>query len=298
MKRSSSQPLLNYFRESDREAEAKNVGKGFKERYKDRGENFCEITHRIAPFDTKARDPIKRCEISWRKHGIWTHEQKARAAKLEKQLKARWALERLIEDQLNSFQSHYNRVMVPTRPKDVAQLLTPSGAPAHELAASTWLGDWRPSSILELLGPLSSYLSESNGVQQVLPQLVNEVRIEEAVIDEEMAEIQAKCVLNLPFGPIKSRRKIPPLVSIQTEFEKIHKVLVKAQKLRLKALELVVKKVLSQTDAAEFLVAFSAIQDSIYQFATSSGLQKGSVSSQPSVPRTKSFGGRKYSIIH
>ncbi|KAL3511907.1 hypothetical protein ACH5RR_024624 [Cinchona calisaya] len=280
-------PARNYFQESDREAEAKNVGKAVKDKNKDKGGNFREISHQIAQLNTNSREPTKRCdEISWGNHGIWTHEQKARAARLEKQLKARWALEELIEDQLNSFQAQYNRVTVPTRLKDVAQLLMPKGTPANELAALTWLGDWRPSSILELLGSLSSYLSESNGMKQVLPQLVNEIRIEEAIIDEEMAEIQANCVLHLPFGPIKSRSKIPPLDAIQNEFEKIHKVLTKAQKLRSKALELVVKKVLSQTDAAEFLVAFSAIQDSIHQFATHPRLQKGSTSSsQPFVPK-------------
>ena len=108
----------------------------------------------------------------------------------------------------------------------------PKGAPPLELAASTWLGDWRPSSILELLGSLSPFLSESNGVKQVLPQLVNEIRIEENVIDEEMAEIQATCVLHLPFGPMKYGSKITPLESIQTEFEKIYKVLSRAKMLR------------------------------------------------------------------
>lgn len=122
--------------------------------------------------------------------------------------------------------------MLPTKLKDVAKFLMPKGAPAHELAALTWLGDWRPSSVLELLGSLSYYLSESNGVEQVLPQLINELCIEEAVIDEEMAEIQATCVLHLPFGPFKSRSNRSPLESIKTEFEKINKVLTKAQKLR------------------------------------------------------------------
>jgi hypothetical protein len=44
---------------------------------------------------------------------------------------------------------------------------------------------------------------------------------------------------------------------------------------RFKALELVVKKVLSQTDAAEFLVAFEGIQDVIHQFAANQRLRKG-----------------------
>jgi hypothetical protein len=44
---------------------------------------------------------------------------------------------------------------------------------------------------------------------------------------------------------------------------------------RFKALELVVKKLLSQTDAAEFLVAFEGIQDVIHQFASTQRLRKG-----------------------
>ena len=46
---------------------------------------------------------------------------------------------------------------------------------------------------------------------------------------------------------------------------------------RFKALELVVKKVLSQTDAAEFLVAFEGIQDVIHQYAANQRFQKGPV---------------------
>lgn len=290
MGRFSSQPLLKYFQESDREEEAKSAGKTCRDAYKDKQDIFGAIACKIAHLNINLREPIMRYEeISRGKHGIWTHEQKARAAKLEKQLKARWALEKLIEDQLNCFQTDYYKATVPTRLKDVAQFLMPKGAPPHELAALTWLGDWRPSSILELLGSLSPFISESSGVKQVLPQLVNEIRIEENVIDEEMAEIQATCVLHLPFGPMKYNSKITPLESIQTEFEKIYKVLSRAKMLRLKALELVVKKVLCQTDAAEFLVAFSAIQDSIHQFATYSRLPKA---------KSKSFQGRKYSTIH
>lgn len=43
---------------------------------------------------------------------------------------------------------------------------------------------------------------------------------------------------------------------------------------RFKTLEMVLKKVLSETEAAEFLVAFAAIQDMIHQFAAKS---KGSI---------------------
>lgn len=46
---------------------------------------------------------------------------------------------------------------------------------------------------------------------------------------------------------------------------------------RYKVLELIVKNVLSQTDAAEFLVAFAGIQDSIHQIARDQRMLKGSV---------------------
>ncbi|KAK8584743.1 hypothetical protein V6N13_138693 [Hibiscus sabdariffa] len=84
--------------------------------------------------------------------------------------------------------------------------------------------------------------------------------IEEAIIDEEMAEIQATCVLYLPFSPVNSSKTGGSAsCGIQSMFEKTARVITKAQKLRFKALELVVKKLLNQTEAAEFLVALSGI---------------------------------------
>lgn len=46
---------------------------------------------------------------------------------------------------------------------------------------------------------------------------------------------------------------------------------------RNKVLELVIKKLLSQVDAAEFLIALSGIQDIIHQFAVRKKLKKGPV---------------------
>lgn len=146
-----------------------------------------------------------------------------------------WDLENLIEEKLTSFQGHYNESTTPTRLKEVAQLLMPKGIPALELAALTWLGGWRPSAILDLLRSLSSSLSlDSTGVEKVLPQLLNETRIEEAIIDEEMAEIQANCILHLPFGPKKKKQASsrPAMDLVQSELEKIHRVIIKAQNLR------------------------------------------------------------------
>lgn len=170
----------------------------------------------------------------------------------------------------------------------MAQLLMPKWSPAHELAAVSWLGDWRPSTILELLRSLINSLSNPVGVERALSQLINDIRIEEAVIDEEMTEIQATCVLHLPFGPVEESGT--DLARVKSEFKKIYQVVAKAQHLRsmldslfdqiirtfivfvmlinrLKAVELVVQKVLCQTDAAEFLVAFNGIQDVIHEVA-------------------------------
>jgi hypothetical protein len=53
--------------------------------------------------------------------------------------------------------------------------------------------------------------------------------------------------------------------------QKVHKLVPG----RFKALELAVKKVLRQSDAAEFLVAFAGIQDVIHQLAAKQKLPKG-----------------------
>ncbi|XP_022723786.1 uncharacterized protein LOC111280617 [Durio zibethinus] len=219
-------------------------------------------------------------ELFGAKHGLWRQERKSRAAKLEKQLKSRRQLEALIEEQLNRFHAHYNQAMVPSHLEDVSKLLMPQWAAPQELTTLSWFGDWRPSAILELLHGLapSSFLRDLTAMEQVLSQLIHEIRIEEAVIDEEMAEIQATCVLYLPFAPVRSSKSGgSALHAIQSEFKKIARVITKAQKLRFKALELVVKKVLNQTDAAEFLVAFSGIQEAIHQFAEHNRLLKGPV---------------------
>ncbi|PSS17836.1 Translation initiation factor IF-2 like [Actinidia chinensis var. chinensis] len=280
MRRASSQPLLRYCEESDYEDEVVMAAKEAED-----GDDIDEVAEHVTCITLHKREPIKRGEeLSWEKYGLWRQEQKTRSARLEKQLKSRWALEDLIDEQLNHFHAHYNRAAGPTRLKDVAQLLMPKGVPAQEMAALAWLGDWRPSAILDLLRSLahssssiSSSLLESMGIEQALSQLIHEIGIEEAVLDEEMAEIQANCILHLPFGPVKNRAGGPALACVQSEFKKIHWVITKAQNLRFRALELAVKKVLNQTDAAEFLVAFVGIQDLIHQFAAQQKLRKGPV---------------------
>ncbi|EOA36575.1 hypothetical protein CARUB_v10011752mg, partial [Capsella rubella] len=223
-------------------------------------------------------------ELSGDLYELWRQEQNSIAARLDKELKSRWELDELIEEQLSRYQSHYYKSMVSTSLKDVSSLVLPTWLPPHELAAVAWLGDWRPTSILDLVRILAAQnpsfsLSESS--ERVLSQLLREIRIEEAVIDEEYAEIQATCVLHLPFSPLCSTRSHEEaLRSVQELFGNIHKVISKAQRLRYKVLELVMKKLLNQTDTAEFVVAFAGIQDAIHQF----GEQKKLKRLYPAVP--------------
>lgn len=225
------------------------------------------------------RDITKRGEeLTFEKNGLWRQEQKGRTARLEKQLRVRWELEEIIEEQLNRFHAHYNLDMVPTRLKDIAQLLTPNWTPPDELASVTWFGDWRPSAVLELVRGLSvSSFPICTGTEQLLLQLIHEIRIEEAILDEEMAEIQSTCILYLPFAPINIQSGGSALACVHSEFKKIERVITKAQRLRFQALELVLKKILNEIDAAEFLVAFEGIQDAVHQFAANQRFQKGPV---------------------
>lgn len=174
------------------------------------------------------------------KNGLWRREQKTRVARLEKQLEARWKLEELIEEQLNRFPAHYNHAMVPAKLKDVPKLLMPKWSTPHELATLAWLGDWRPSAILDLVHAMVQsssvslpFSSNSNGAERLLSQLIHEIRIEEAIINEEMAEIQATCIIQLPFAPVRNHRTGATALScVQAEFEKIERVISKAQQLR------------------------------------------------------------------
>ncbi|WZZ46519.1 hypothetical protein YC2023_042778 [Brassica napus] len=81
---------------------------------------------------------------------LWRQEQNIIAARLDKELKSRSELDELIEEQLSRYQSHYFKTMVSTSLKDVSNLLMPTWIPPHELVAVSWLGDWCPTSILDL----------------------------------------------------------------------------------------------------------------------------------------------------
>ncbi|XP_031287429.1 uncharacterized protein LOC116146156 isoform X2 [Pistacia vera] len=280
------QSLLNYVGESDSEEREKEEGMVRKGIKGEGGGEINEVLERVQCMTLRKGATIKRGEeISSEKYDLWRQEQKRRAARLGKQLKSRWELQELIEEQLNRFRSHYNHAMVPIQLKDVAELLMPRWTPPHELAALSWLGDWRPSAILDLICGLvcpstslsssSSSLSNSGGIERLLSQVIHEIRIEESIIDEEMSEIQATCILHLPFASLNKRQSGGSTLGfIQEEFKKIERVITKAQQLRYKTLELAVKKVLSQTDAAQFLVAFAEIQDVIHQVAEQLKLRK------------------------
>ncbi|KAF2559511.1 hypothetical protein F2Q68_00013462 [Brassica cretica] len=148
----------------------------------------------------------------------------------------------------------------------------------QQQGAAASVSYWRPTSILDLVRILAAQnpnFSLSEASERVLSQLTREIRIEEAVIDEEYAEIQATCVLHLPFSPLcNAQSREEALGSVQELFGNINKVISKAQRLRYKVLELVMKKLLNQTDTAEFVVAFAGIQDAIHQFGEQKKLKK------------------------
>ncbi|XP_021898536.1 uncharacterized protein LOC110815171 isoform X2 [Carica papaya] len=178
------------------------------------------------------RERFKGMRLQKYETGGRRQEQKKIRLRIEKELKARYQLEELIQEQLNRY-----RTTIPM--------------PPHELAAISWNGDWRPSLIIHLLQLLIPHSSN----HRLLPQLLHDVRIEEAIIDGQMAELQA----HPPFFSNSS--------AMNHHFNKIHNLISKAQQLRFNTLEMAVNKVLNLTDAAKFLVAFSGIQDAIHHFA-------------------------------
>lgn len=192
---------------------------------------------------------------------------------MEKHLRAPWFIEDLIEEHLNQFRS-----TCPIPSDDVVELVVPSSAPPFEFASVGWFGDWRPSSMLNLLLVMSrssTSFSEWEGHEWTVSELARGTRIEEAVIDEEMAEIQATCILNLPFAFPGHHGDAPS--SVRSELRKIRTVAAKAQKLRLRTLEEVVKRVLSPTDALQFLEAFERIREILHQFSAKHEFKKPEV---------------------
>ncbi|CAH1422974.1 unnamed protein product [Lactuca virosa] len=190
--------------------------------------------------------------FSWKRYRLWKQDRYHRSARLERQLKS---LEDRIDKQLKRFQAQYSRAKNPTRPKDVAELLMRKSSPPLELATLSWLG----------------------ATQKAISQLIHDLRIEEAVIDEEMMEIQANCILRIPFAIANEKPNGSTLDQVNSELKKVHRLIVKAQNFRTNALETVVKKILCQSDAAEFLVAFDGIQETVHQFSKDYKMRKGPV---------------------
>lgn len=115
----------------------------------------------------------------------------------------------------------------------------PKSSPPLELATLSWLGDWRPSSILGLFSSLirssptlASSLSHAGATQKAISQLIHDLRIEEAVIDEEMMEIQANCILRIPFAIANEKPNGSTLDQVNSELKKVHRLIVKAQNFR------------------------------------------------------------------
>ncbi|XP_026660243.2 uncharacterized protein LOC103706499 isoform X2 [Phoenix dactylifera] len=136
-------------------------------------------------------------------YGKWREERRTSAWRMERQLRARWALDQLIDSELARFDAHFNRFMLPARPRDVGRLLLPPWKLPLENAALSWLGDWRPSAILSLIPVLaanSALLPLSPRALRTLAEAARRIRVHEAVLEEEAAEYQITCVLDLPFG--------------------------------------------------------------------------------------------------
>ncbi|MCL7022334.1 hypothetical protein MKW94_029142 [Papaver nudicaule] len=227
--------------------------------------------------------------------GQWRQEQRLRASRMEHHLGIHCSLEDLIQEQLSRFDGHYSRALGKHRRlKDMSQILMPTKSRFPiEMACLSWYGNWRPSAILSLVqsfsrAPKTSSSSRITGStplsrsERVLSDLIKQTRTEELILDEEMAEIQATCILHLPFKKASSKKTgsvASDLACVYSEFKKIDRVYNQAQKLRYRTLELVVKKLLNPSQAAEFLVAFAGIQDMVHEFAVCRDRQtKGPIS--------------------
>ncbi|KAL6013389.1 hypothetical protein ACLOJK_003887 [Asimina triloba] len=227
-------------------------------------------------------------------------EERSRAILLmERQLNATWGLHEIIKEELSQIKVQYYRTLVPSRLTDVAKVLMPEWKSPMEKAAVGWVGDWRPSAILGLVLSLthSGFLWLNPRKEHMLLELLRICRNEEAVLDEEMASYQATCILQLQFGrptppfcsssgsKLENKRKykkkiassFEQLASVHTVLEKINGIIIRMQHLRYKAVEVVVQKLLDQTQAAKFFLAFAGIQDMVHEQTTNQRLRKGHV---------------------
>lgn len=203
-------------------------------------------------------------------HELWRESQRAATVNIIRQLKSKWAFDVLIDAQLAKFKAHYtgdaSSLMLPSH---VPDRLFPSWNPSLFTASLSWLGDtWRPSTVLSLIGPalaLTSPLSARS--QRALGESIRRFRIEEAVLDEEMAEYQSMSVLNLRAAGTnrKGRRGGGArLGMVCEEMRKVGSVMERAQRLRYKAMEAALKGgALNETQACEFLLALVGVEEAV-----------------------------------
>ncbi|RZC58748.1 hypothetical protein C5167_006051 [Papaver somniferum] len=180
---------------------------------------------------------------------------------MEHHLGIHCSLEDLIQEQLSRFDGHYSRALGQRRRlKDMSQILMPTKC-RHpvELACLSWYGNWRPSilSLVQSFSRTPKSSSSSSGTTASTPLSRSERKFKLIVY------------FTLPFKKASKRTSsiASDLACVYSEFKKIDRVYNQAQKLRYRTLELVVKKLLNQSQAAEFLVAFAGIQEMVHEFA-------------------------------
>ncbi|CAN6459672.1 unnamed protein product [Victoria cruziana] len=205
------------------------------------------------------------------------HGRMKGAATLERFLKAKCLLDRFIDKQLSRYVPDSHRSSTSIRPGKVADELMPSSRFRLENSLY-WLGDWRPSAIFTLLFLFirSSRFNLRTWQIKVLNRFRQDAQTEEAILEEELGEYQATCILRLPFsgasagfGDKGTCGTETAAHSLQSGLKKIVRIVARAQQLRYRALDLIAKRVLDRTDAAEFLVAFAGIQEMVHRFASS-----------------------------
>lgn len=222
-------------------------------------------------------------------HEEWRESQRSTVTQISRQLQTKWALNSIINAQLGRLQAHYTRTMLPSHPRDVPRLLFPlwNWKPPFLITSISWLGDtWRPSSILSLVIPT---LSSPIGTPRSLHFLEESIRrfcIQEAVLEEEMAEYQSMSVLNLRAAIKTQKRKgggrsSSKMETVCKEIRKVECVMQRAQKLRYKAVEVAVRGgVLEETQAAEFLLALAGVEEAVEHQAVKWHAKAGDVSVQ------------------
>lgn len=203
---------------------------------------------------------------------------------MSRHLRSRWALDDLVDGHLARLRTHYTQSMLPCHLADIPRLLFPPWNPPFLTSSVSWLGDtFRPSSILSLVIPTLSSSSSSltPKTYKLLAESMRRFRVQEAILEEEMAEYRSMSVLNLPFGPKRSntrRKRGSGIKIVLREMRKMEGMIATAQMMRYRAVEVAVKGLmLDKAQAAEFLVAFTGIQETIHRQAAKLRTKAGPV---------------------